>query len=67
MQAEAAALQKLAEATRELEQYRKVYGDTSALSADVKHLTEQLTLKQAENKKLLLSEEQHKEVSLCEV
>lgn len=63
MHAEAEALQRLAEATRELERYRKVYGDVSAFPADVQHLAAQLALKQAENETLRLSEEQHKEVS----
>ncbi|KAJ7268745.1 BRE1 E3 ubiquitin ligase-domain-containing protein [Mycena haematopus] len=59
MEAEANALQKLAAATAELENYRKTYGDLSSLNPDVAYLAEKVRVQEEEIKRLRLKDEQH--------
>ncbi|KAF9010533.1 BRE1 E3 ubiquitin ligase-domain-containing protein [Cyathus striatus] len=61
MRAEAEALQQLSEATAQLKQYQKVYGDEVTLPLDVSRLREKLKEKESELEKLRLLESQHVE------
>ncbi|KAG6831681.1 hypothetical protein H0H92_008324 [Tricholoma furcatifolium] len=56
---EADAVQKLAEVQAQLDKYKAVYGDSSALPADASKLAQQLQLKEEEVRKLRLQQVQH--------
>lgn len=55
-------VEKLSETTSQLEKYRRVYGDCSALPLDVSKLVEELSKKEAELERLRLVEVYHTEV-----
>ncbi|KAJ7647129.1 BRE1 E3 ubiquitin ligase-domain-containing protein [Roridomyces roridus] len=59
MEAEANALQKLAEATAKLEKYESTFGDLSTLPPDVAQLAEKLREQEDEIKRLRLIDAQH--------
>lgn len=62
IEAEAEARQQLFEATKRLESYQNVYGQTSSLPTDVQALSEQLEKKEQELEKLRLQDIRHNEV-----
>jgi E3 ubiquitin-protein ligase BRE1 len=62
MWAHADMVEKLSETTSQLEKYRRVYGDCSALPQDVSKLVEELSKKEAELERLRLVEVYHTEV-----
>ncbi|KIK09930.1 hypothetical protein K443DRAFT_671248 [Laccaria amethystina LaAM-08-1] len=61
MWAHADMVEKLSETTSQLEKYRRVYGDCSALPQDVSKLVEELSKKEAELERLRLVEVYHTE------
>ena len=62
IRAHADMVEKLSETTSQLEKYKKVYGDCSALPPDVSKLVEELSKKEAELERLRLVEVYHTEV-----
>lgn len=62
IEAEADARQQLLEATKRLESYKNVYGESSSASADVRELSEQLEKKEQELEKLRLQDIRHNQV-----
>jgi E3 ubiquitin-protein ligase BRE1 len=62
MKAEAEARRQLSEAKRELARYQSAFGDLSALSADVRTLSQQLLQKEDEIKRLRLLDTQRAQV-----
>jgi hypothetical protein len=62
MKAEAEVRQQLVDVTKKLESYQSIYGDASALSADVNELSRQLQDKEAEIRRLQLLDTQRVQV-----
>ncbi|KAK1218814.1 E3 ubiquitin-protein ligase bre1 [Marasmius sp. AFHP31] len=64
IQAESDALQKLSDVSKELEKYRRVYGELTSLQPDVGQLASQLQQKDDELQRLRLLDQQREQASI---
>ncbi|KAL0068814.1 E3 ubiquitin-protein ligase bre1 [Marasmius tenuissimus] len=64
IQAESDALQKFSDVSKELEKYRRVYGELSSLQPDVGQLASQLKQKDDELQRLRLLDQQREQASI---